>query len=209
LTANGKLDLRALPEPVAPAGPVLTRAAAASASLLGQRLVSLVPEEREGALLELVRTETAIVLGLTSHDALEPHRPLRELGLHSLMAVELRNRLATATGLRLHVTLLFDHPTVSALVQRLATLIAPQPSTTAHMTDIEIRGTLASIPLDHLRSAGLLDTLIRLANDPHSFAELRPLGGAPDAANNMDDASDEELFARANNLMARVGNDPR
>jgi acyl carrier protein len=73
------------------------------------------PAEQDRALLDLVRAEAATVLGLTA--SLEPDRPLRQLGLDSLMAVELRNRLARATALRLKPTLLFEHPTATALTR--------------------------------------------------------------------------------------------
>ncbi|WP_438021152.1 SDR family NAD(P)-dependent oxidoreductase [Sorangium sp. So ce315] len=87
----------------------------ALASSLAEHLSSRPPAERERVLLDVVRTEAASVLGLASFESLDPHRPLQELGLDSLMAIELRNRLAAAIGLRLHATLLFDYPTPTAL----------------------------------------------------------------------------------------------
>ena len=85
------------------------------ASLLGKA----VPEARASILLEHVRTTTAAILGL--RDELPPgDAPLREIGLDSLMTVELRNALATACGVRLPATLVFEHPTCAALAERLA-----------------------------------------------------------------------------------------
>ncbi|WP_394821617.1 SDR family NAD(P)-dependent oxidoreductase [Pendulispora albinea] len=97
-----------------------TAANTAAASSLHERLLALSPSERELVLLDVVRADIAAVLGLGSPAALEPLRPLQELGLDSLMAVELRNRLAVTSGLRLHATLLFDHPTPAALAQFLS-----------------------------------------------------------------------------------------
>jgi acyl transferase domain-containing protein/NADPH:quinone reductase-like Zn-dependent oxidoreductase/short-subunit dehydrogenase len=89
---------------------------AGSEAALQQRLAALPAAERMRALLDLVRAEVGGVLGL-SPGTLRPDRPLQELGLDSLMALELRNRLAAAAAMPLPATLLFNHPTPDALAR--------------------------------------------------------------------------------------------
>ncbi|MFH8410981.1 type I polyketide synthase [Streptomyces sp. NPDC018019] len=84
-------------------------------SPLGSRISALPPAEQEHLLLRTVQEEAAKTLGLDAPDAVEAQRAFRDVGFDSLMAVELRNRLSTATGLRLPATLLFDHPTPAAV----------------------------------------------------------------------------------------------
>ncbi|NGO49340.1 type I polyketide synthase, partial [Streptomyces ureilyticus] len=84
-------------------------------SPLVQRLAELTAPEQERLLLDLVRTHAAAALGHTKPDAVGPQRGFLELGFDSLMAVELRNRLSAAVGLRLPSTSIFDHPTPLAL----------------------------------------------------------------------------------------------
>jgi acyl carrier protein len=95
-------------------------ASAAPAASLVERLRGLPPAERERALLEVVRREVGTVLGMGGSGGLDPLRPLQELGLDSLMAVELRNALGAALGATLPPTLLFDYPTVNAVAGLLA-----------------------------------------------------------------------------------------
>ncbi len=79
------------------------------------RLRALPPAERKHTVLELVRVAAAAVLGYSGPEAVETNRPFKELGIDSLTAVGVRNKVAAATGLKLPITLLFDHPTPLAL----------------------------------------------------------------------------------------------
>ncbi|MFG2979370.1 SDR family NAD(P)-dependent oxidoreductase [Streptomyces sp. NPDC048331] len=108
-----------------------TAAAAADGSAgLRERLL-VVPEDRRTDLVtELVLREVAAVLGLTSTGSLSPQEVLKGLGLDSLMAVELRRRLAAESGVSLPATLAFDHPTpehISRLILSRLDLSAPTP----------------------------------------------------------------------------------
>ncbi|WP_461001000.1 type I polyketide synthase, partial [Streptomonospora sediminis] len=110
----------AVPPPPALRGLVrspIRRAAAGSGggSTFAARLDGLAEEQRHEAALELVRAHAAAVLGYGAPDALDPDRAFRDAGFDSLTAVDLRNRLAAAAGVRMPATAVFDHPSPRAL----------------------------------------------------------------------------------------------
>ncbi|MCA2313526.1 type I polyketide synthase [Mycobacterium sp. WUMAC-025] len=107
-------------------------AAAKSKSALAHRLDGLSEAEQHAVLLDLVRSHIATVLGNTSAEAIDPDKAFQELGFDSLTAVEMRNRLKTATGLALSPTLIFDYPTPNGLAGYIRTELAGAPREIKH-----------------------------------------------------------------------------
>jgi NAD(P)-dependent dehydrogenase (short-subunit alcohol dehydrogenase family) len=165
------------------------RKAADGAGALGRKLAAATPDRHQAIVLEFVLGEIATVLGHASPRAIDPARAFLELGLDSLTAVELRNRLNTATKLTLPNTLVFDHPTPVMLTQHLLEKILPgtrgEPELDPY--EAEIRQALATIPLPRLREAGLTEVLLQLAN-PNGEA-LEPIDDDVDLIDGMDVAS--------------------
>lgn len=101
-------------------------ASAETAAALRQRLEQAGPDEQRELLREAVRDAVAAVLRLGPADLPSRNDRLMDLGMDSLMAVQLRNRIGRALGLArpLPATLMFDHPTIEALAVCLQPLLA-------------------------------------------------------------------------------------
>jgi NADPH:quinone reductase-like Zn-dependent oxidoreductase/acyl carrier protein len=89
------------------------------------RLASALPSQRLGLLTEHVRALALRCLGLTPDTVVDEERPLKDLGLDSLMAVELRNALARSLAITLPATLAFDYPTPRAMAGALLQRTSP------------------------------------------------------------------------------------
>jgi polyketide synthase 7 len=111
----------------------------ASTTGLKSRLRGLSPEARQRELVDVVCGNAATVLGLPGGADIDAGRAFQDLGFDSLTAVELRNRLKTATGLTLSPTLIFDYPTPAVLADHLNAELstdADQPGALARFDDI-------------------------------------------------------------------------
>ena len=130
---------------------------------LARRLAAVPAAEREDLALELVRAHVAAVLGHDSAAEVAPEKAFKDLGFDSLAAVELRNRLSTDSGLALASSLAFDYPSPAAVAGYLASELSPAAERGDAGGEGEVRRALAQIPLERLRAAGLLTTLLELA----------------------------------------------
>ncbi|MFF4840760.1 SDR family NAD(P)-dependent oxidoreductase [Streptomyces collinus] len=155
-----------------------------TADALRRRLADLSADEWEPELLEVVRTHAAAILGHSGPEDVPASRPFKELGFDSLSAVEFRNLLNAATGLRLPPTLVFDHPNAAALAAELTVHLAPDTDDGEPDTERRIRDVLHAIPIGRLRDAGLLERLLELGGAAPDT--LAPTDGEVGSIDDMD-----------------------
>ncbi|OEJ42884.1 polyketide synthase [Streptomyces agglomeratus] len=208
LVVAARLDLAALRNATAPVPPLLRalvggrprRMDRAASVPLAQRIAGLPESEREEAVLDLVRSEVAAVLGHSSAKAVQPDQAFGDLGFDSLTAVELRNRMNKATGLRLPATLVFDHPTPAVLARRVLKDLPGGTGGTAPVLDEfdRLAAALDGAGADGVDNATRTKINMRLqallarwnGDEP---ADPGGAGGAGDE-DDLSSASDEELY---------------
>ncbi|MGP3972342.1 SDR family NAD(P)-dependent oxidoreductase, partial [Streptomyces sp. 6N223] len=191
-----------------PGTPGAPRGAGGGTALV-ERLAGMSAEERTEALQELVRDHVADVLGHSNPSALDIQRGLLELGIDSLTAVELRNRLGATVGHRLPTTLIFDHPTIAALAAYLDAEVVPATGEgTAGASELDRleKVLLALAPEDEQRvhlARRLQEVLVNAG-----MAELMALAPPqPDETERMlGAASDDEIFDFIDNELGELGN---
>ncbi len=123
----------------------------AEADSLRQRLAGLDESERERALLAVVLGYAANLLGHSGPEAVEPERDFLEAGFDSLSAMELRNLLNKATGLRLPPLVVFDSKTPAALARLMRTELTLEPASAAPGGEVSPgTGGQLSVPDDEI-----------------------------------------------------------
>jgi acyl carrier protein len=164
---------------------------------LAALLAESAPAEHPGLVLDLVCTNAAAVLGHSSPTEVEPTKAFQELGLDSLGAIELRNRLSAATGLPVGATVVFDYPSAEALAEHLLAEAGAGVETEQERREREVRELLAKLestlstlePVDEVRErAGtrLRSLLVSLSDSESPEVD--------ESAEDLGSMSDEEMF---------------
>ncbi|TYC16099.1 type I polyketide synthase [Actinomadura syzygii] len=161
------------------------------------RLAAMPEAERGRALLDLVRTHVAVILGYDDSAALDPGRAFKELGFDSVAAVELRTRLSAATGRKLPATLAFDHASPAALAAFLQTLMRPADTTVQGDVPItteldRLEAAVAALPAEEIERSGVTARLQALVASLNQ--SLAGRDGGADVASRLEDATADDLF---------------
>jgi NADPH:quinone reductase-like Zn-dependent oxidoreductase/short-subunit dehydrogenase/acyl carrier protein len=126
------------------------------------RLDELPAGQRRAQLYAHVRDQVLGVLGLDRSAAPDRHQGLRDLGMDSLMSIELRNRLQRTLGAHLPATLAFDFPTLEALTEHLA----------QEVLHLESPGRVAADPVERNAARAELEKLSEQEAETLLLAEL-------------------------------------
>ncbi|SEO77535.1 Ketoacyl-synthetase C-terminal extension [Amycolatopsis saalfeldensis] len=204
LVVTAPLELRSIARDGVPSlfrglvRPAVRRAAGAETGRaeprLLDRLAGLSAAEQENLVLGLVNRHVAAVLGHGSPDDVESERGFIELGMTSLTAVELRNRLAADLGVRLPVTLIFDHPTPLALVRHVRAELGADAGPVPLLAELEKLETAVSAAEP---DAAVRAQLVKRLSALQWRLEATDAPGTPEtgAAEELTEVSDDEMFA--------------
>ncbi|NNG85368.1 polyketide synthase, partial [Streptomyces cacaoi] len=178
---------------------------AAAANALTRQLHGMRDGERRRLLIDLVRRETVAVLRHSSASAIDARRDFSDLGFDSLMAVELRNQLAAATGLSLPATLVFDHPTPAALAGHLVARLTGEDGADQGrplLADLDrLDSALAAADPDELTRTAVTNRLLQML-EKWKGSEAENAG--TEVAARIGSASEDEIFDFIDNELGRL-----
>ncbi len=162
MRSNDLRTARRSPPPVAPSQK--------NASWLPQ-LQAAAPARRQDLLMRLLEERVQVTLGLSQAQELDPAQPLQELGLDSLLSIELRNSLSACLNRSLPATLLFNYPTLNALAKFISRDVLANAAGSSHLLTAEREA--------ELMPANLVDDIEALSDEEiDRMLSARAMGGA-------------------------------
>ncbi len=183
-----------------------------NSSNLKNKLMSVTENERLELLLSSVCAEIATVLALPNSNLIPTDRPLKELGLDSLMAVELRNRLSTLSNLELPASLLFDYPTPKNISQFLYNKLFPEmekdKNISSDKSDKQLHKALveavSKVSLAELKELGIFDALSKLVGSSTTNDKNDKVDNSLEDVQNIENLETQEVDQLIKNIVGEL-----